>query len=40
MFWPSIPTMTFGEELEIAEAPIAQSSGVQFLNYRLTFFFG
>ncbi|VDD89927.1 unnamed protein product [Enterobius vermicularis] len=33
VFWPSIPTMTFGEELEIAEAPIAQSSGVQFLNY-------
>nr|CAD2191997.1 unnamed protein product [Meloidogyne enterolobii] len=32
--WPSIPTMTFGEELNIQEAPMAGTSGVQFLNWR------
>uniref|UniRef100_A0A0N5AY76 DUF1794 domain-containing protein n=1 Tax=Syphacia muris TaxID=451379 RepID=A0A0N5AY76_9BILA len=34
VIWPSIPTMTFGEEIEFSEAPIAASSNIQFLNYR------
>ncbi|KAK6047281.1 hypothetical protein COOONC_15213 [Cooperia oncophora] len=25
VFWPTVPTMTFGEELNIGEAPIAKS---------------
>uniref|UniRef100_A0A914HKC0 THAP4-like heme-binding beta-barrel domain-containing protein n=1 Tax=Globodera rostochiensis TaxID=31243 RepID=A0A914HKC0_GLORO len=33
VFWPSIPTMTFGEELVVAEAPLARTAGVQFLNW-------
>ncbi|KHN81504.1 Uncharacterized protein C28H8.5 [Toxocara canis] len=33
VFWPTVPTMTFGEELHILEAPIARSSNVQFLNF-------
>ncbi|KAF7632765.1 DUF1794 domain-containing protein [Meloidogyne graminicola] len=31
--WPSIPTMTYGEELNIQEAPMAGTSGAQFLNW-------
>ncbi|KAL7070467.1 hypothetical protein ACQ4LE_010579 [Meloidogyne hapla] len=31
--WPSIPTMTYGEELNIQEAPMAGTTGVQFLNW-------
>ncbi|VDO41327.1 unnamed protein product [Onchocerca flexuosa] len=34
VFWPTVPTMTFGEELIIAEAPVAKSVNVQFLNFR------
>ncbi|RCN53661.1 hypothetical protein ANCCAN_00155 [Ancylostoma caninum] len=33
VFWPTVPTMTFGEELLIQEAPIAKSANVQFLNF-------
>lgn len=33
VFWPTVPTMTYGEELVIQEAPIARSSGIQFLNF-------
>ncbi|PIC19481.1 hypothetical protein B9Z55_025019 [Caenorhabditis nigoni] len=33
IFWPTVPTMTFGEELVINEAPIAKSANVQFLNF-------
>ncbi|WKX92539.1 hypothetical protein Q1695_010517 [Nippostrongylus brasiliensis] len=33
VFWPTVPTMTFGEELHIHEAPIAKSANVQFLNF-------
>ncbi|PIO72956.1 hypothetical protein TELCIR_05090 [Teladorsagia circumcincta] len=33
VFWPTVPTMTFGEELNIDEAPIAKSINVQFLNF-------
>uniref|UniRef100_A0AC35GSY9 THAP4-like heme-binding beta-barrel domain-containing protein n=1 Tax=Panagrolaimus sp. PS1159 TaxID=55785 RepID=A0AC35GSY9_9BILA len=33
IFWPTVPTMTFGEELVILEAPMAKSSNVQFLNF-------
>ncbi|VDK86889.1 unnamed protein product [Onchocerca ochengi] len=33
VFWPTVPTMTFGEELIIAEAPVAKSINVQFLNF-------
>uniref|UniRef100_A0A1I7VHQ9 DUF1794 domain-containing protein n=1 Tax=Loa loa TaxID=7209 RepID=A0A1I7VHQ9_LOALO len=33
VFWPTVPTMTFGEELIIAEAPLAKSVNVQFLNF-------
>uniref|UniRef100_A0A915BB55 THAP4-like heme-binding beta-barrel domain-containing protein n=1 Tax=Parascaris univalens TaxID=6257 RepID=A0A915BB55_PARUN len=33
VFWPTVPTMTFGEELHISEAPIAKSSNIQFLNF-------
>ncbi|VDN34945.1 unnamed protein product [Gongylonema pulchrum] len=36
VFWPTVPTMTFGEELVIAEAPLAKSVNVQFLNFRGT----
>ncbi len=35
VFWPTVPTMTFGEELVIQEAPQAKSAGVQFLNFTL-----
>ncbi|CAJ0609134.1 unnamed protein product [Cylicocyclus nassatus] len=33
VFWPTVPTMTFGEELMIYEAPVAKSANVQFLNF-------
>lgn len=33
VFWPTIPTMNYGEELIIEEAPVAKSSGVKFLNF-------
>uniref|UniRef100_A0A915JYM8 THAP4-like heme-binding beta-barrel domain-containing protein n=1 Tax=Romanomermis culicivorax TaxID=13658 RepID=A0A915JYM8_ROMCU len=33
VFWPTIPTMNYGEELIIEEAPVAKSSGVRFLNF-------
>ncbi|VBB32030.1 unnamed protein product, partial [Acanthocheilonema viteae] len=33
VFWPTVPTMTFGEELIIAEAPLAKSVNIQFLNF-------
>ncbi|CAI4233213.1 unnamed protein product [Auanema sp. JU1783] len=33
VFWPTVPTMTFGEELIINEAPIAKSANTQFLNF-------
>jgi len=33
VFWPTVPTMTYGEELIIAEAPVAKSSGIRFLNF-------
>ncbi|PAV75670.1 hypothetical protein WR25_15166 [Diploscapter pachys] len=33
VFWPTVPTMTFGEELIIQEAPMAKSANVQFLNF-------
>uniref|UniRef100_A0A914V5R0 THAP4-like heme-binding beta-barrel domain-containing protein n=1 Tax=Plectus sambesii TaxID=2011161 RepID=A0A914V5R0_9BILA len=33
VFWPTVPTMTYGEEMIIQEAPLARSSGVQFLNF-------
>lgn len=33
VFWPTVPTMTFGEELHIHEAPMAKSANVQFLNF-------
>jgi hypothetical protein len=39
VFWPTVPTMTYGEELIIQEAPIAKSSGVRFLNFRFVFTF-
>jgi hypothetical protein len=31
--WPTIPTMTYGEIISIAPAPIAADAGIQFLNY-------
>uniref|UniRef100_A0AC35U8S5 DUF1794 domain-containing protein n=1 Tax=Rhabditophanes sp. KR3021 TaxID=114890 RepID=A0AC35U8S5_9BILA len=31
--WPTVPTMTFGEELHIYESPIAKSANTQFLNF-------
>uniref|UniRef100_A0A914WZU1 THAP4-like heme-binding beta-barrel domain-containing protein n=1 Tax=Plectus sambesii TaxID=2011161 RepID=A0A914WZU1_9BILA len=31
--WPTIPTMTYGEILTIAEAPVAAAAGISFLNY-------
>jgi hypothetical protein len=37
VFWPTVPTMTYGEEMIIQEAPLARSSGVQFLNFRFVF---
>ncbi|CAJ0947162.1 unnamed protein product, partial [Mesorhabditis belari] len=33
VFWPTVPTMTFGEDLKIMEAPLARSANVQFLNF-------
>lgn len=33
VFWPTIPTMNYGEELIVEEAPVAKSSGVKFLNF-------
>ncbi|KAK0397450.1 hypothetical protein QR680_002133 [Steinernema hermaphroditum] len=33
VFWPTVPTMTFGEELMVLEAPMAKSTNVQFLNF-------
>jgi len=33
VFWPTVPTMTYGEELIIQEAPMAKSSGIRFLNF-------
>ncbi|KAI1725555.1 THAP domain-containing protein 4 [Ditylenchus destructor] len=33
IFWPTVPTMTYGEELIIAEAPMAKTTNAQFLNY-------
>ncbi|KFD58354.1 hypothetical protein M513_00580, partial [Trichuris suis] len=33
VFWPTIPTMTFGEELIIQEAPVSVASGMRFLNF-------
>ena len=32
--WPTVPTMTYGEELIVLEAPMAKSTNVQFLNFR------
>lgn len=34
VFWPTVPTMTYGEELVVMEAPVARSSGIAFLNFR------
>ncbi|CEF60230.1 Si:ch211-105d4.5 [Strongyloides ratti] len=31
--WPSVPTMAFGEEIHLNEAPTAKSGKVQFLNF-------
>uniref|UniRef100_A0A0K0FHP1 Si:ch211-105d4.5 (inferred by orthology to a zebrafish protein) n=1 Tax=Strongyloides venezuelensis TaxID=75913 RepID=A0A0K0FHP1_STRVS len=31
--WPSVPTMAFGEEIHLYEAPVAKSGNVQFLNF-------
>uniref|UniRef100_A0A914CYA9 THAP4-like heme-binding beta-barrel domain-containing protein n=1 Tax=Acrobeloides nanus TaxID=290746 RepID=A0A914CYA9_9BILA len=31
--WPTVPTMTYGEELIVLEAPMAKSTNVQFLNF-------
>jgi hypothetical protein len=31
--WPTVPTMTYGEELTIAEAPQARTTNVQFMNF-------
>lgn len=33
VFWPTVPTMTFGEELIVLEAPMAKTTNVQFLNF-------
>uniref|UniRef100_A0A915CVK1 THAP4-like heme-binding beta-barrel domain-containing protein n=1 Tax=Ditylenchus dipsaci TaxID=166011 RepID=A0A915CVK1_9BILA len=33
VFWPTVPTMTYGEELIIAEAPKAKTTTAQFLNF-------
>ncbi|KAH7697977.1 Protein C52G5.2 [Aphelenchoides avenae] len=33
IFWPTVPTMTFGEELIIQEAPQAKTTGAQFMNF-------
>jgi len=33
VFWPTIPTMTYGEEVIILEAPVSRSSGVRFYNF-------
>jgi len=33
VFWPTVPTMTYGEELLIAEAPRAHTTSSQFLNF-------
>lgn len=32
--WPTVPTMTYGEELVIAEAPMAKTTKAQFFNFR------
>lgn len=32
--WPTIPTMNYGEELVIQEAPVSKAAGLKFLNYR------
>lgn len=37
--WPSVPTMAFGEEIHLNEAPTAKSGKVQFLNFTYVFFF-
>lgn len=37
VFWPTVPTMTYGEELIIAEAPMTKTSSAQFLNFRYLF---
>ncbi|KAI6215012.1 hypothetical protein M3Y94_00335100 [Aphelenchoides besseyi] len=31
--WPTVPTMTYGEELTILEAPQARTTNVQFMNF-------
>lgn len=31
--WPTVPTMTYGEELSIGLAPIAKTTKAQFLNF-------
>uniref|UniRef100_A0A7E4V2E0 THAP4_heme-bd domain-containing protein n=1 Tax=Panagrellus redivivus TaxID=6233 RepID=A0A7E4V2E0_PANRE len=33
IFWPTVPTMTFGEELVILEAPQAKSANIQMMNF-------
>lgn len=33
VFWPTIPTMTYGEEVSILEAPVSRSSGIRFYNF-------
>ncbi|KRX98115.1 Uncharacterized protein T4B_8168, partial [Trichinella pseudospiralis] len=33
VFWPTIPTMTFGEELVIQDAPVSKASGIRFFNF-------
>jgi len=33
VFWATIPTMTYGEEVIILEAPVSRSSGVRFYNF-------
>lgn len=32
--WPTVPTMTYGEELIIALAPTAKTTKAQFLNFK------
>lgn len=33
VFWPTIPKMTYREELWIFEAPVAKEAGIRFLNF-------
>lgn len=33
VFWPTIPKMTYREELFIHEAPVAAEVGIKFLNF-------